>query len=195
MNTEIKSFTGYHCTESSNADKIVKFKYYVESDGEHQWLGNGVYFFINERLDDAKTTAKKWGKFIKCYSCFGIVETGIKTSVDRIINLDEQEWKDFYIDLFETYINKAVSEGIVFTSQRQLDNAVINDICSECDDFDMVIQSRYVNFIKSKYKDKYKNIYNNLGRNIAIPSSSVPNCTLLCVKKREIIEKSTIKLV
>ena len=90
---EIKEFTGYHGTSKENAAKIIESKF-LPSENHDDWLGYGVYFFIEGiscPIKNAKEWAinQAWNKQNRThkYSHYSIVKTIVNVSEERLLDL------------------------------------------------------------------------------------------------------------
>lgn len=184
MNNKLK-LKVYHGTSIDCGIKIIKYKYYIFSKGEREWLGKGAYFFIDDNniYSKAVENAKKWALNIKNFRDCYIIETIIEVEEDKYMNLDKKEWKEFYHESRKEIIKNIIKNGlnVELDKSSKLECYVIDKIC-ETENIQAVSQEKFVNFEKA---------YN--GKKIA--SSYVANCKMLCIKDVAVIRKDSIKKV
>ncbi|EPY2286502.1 hypothetical protein ACTQ4P_18475 [Clostridium sporogenes] len=179
MNTKMVKFTGFHGTDNSGAQAILRYKKYKASNKENEWLGTGIYFFIDENRKVAIENAYKWATNYKKIRFYSVLETIVNTNKDKIIDFNDPEWQWVYHKYREERINYTINKGIKLeTDKLKFDCEIINDVCKKFS-IDLVYQQRYINLSKR--------------RNIV--SSAIPNCTIMCVRRNDIINKQSIKAV
>ncbi|MHB9949476.1 hypothetical protein CF055_10435 [Clostridium botulinum] len=179
MNTKIVKFTGYHGTDNSGAQSILRYKKYKASNKENEWLGTGIYFFIDENEKVAIENAYKWATNYKKFRFYSVLKTIVNTNKDKIIDFNDPDWQWVYHKYREERINYTINKGIKLeTDKLKFDCEIINDVCKKFS-IDLVYQQRYINLSKK--------------RNIV--SSAIPNCTIMCVRRNDIINNQSIKAV
>lgn len=67
MNREMVQFTGYHGTTKPFADSILKDGAFNESTKPREWLGRGIYFFVDR--EHAIRWAQNQGRRYKTTNC------------------------------------------------------------------------------------------------------------------------------
>lgn len=91
-------FKAYHGTTLSNAKSILKDRHFTYKRRVNHWLGNGAYFFIEDR--DA---AKWWSSCIKDQGKKAVLSVDIQIDESDLLDLDSmggsKEFMDFYNDL------------------------------------------------------------------------------------------------
>lgn len=109
-------FTGYHGTSHKSAEQIVKSNFEL-SIGDDEWLGNGVYFFLNGISSKPEEQAKKWAiaqawdKIDRKYkyNLFCVIKSIIEVHEDNLLDLtieDGVEVLDYLSRRFEAVIRK-----------------------------------------------------------------------------------------
>lgn len=136
--------TGYHGTTEEESQKILESNYFVPSEGEDNWLGNGIYFYSN--LNDAY----EWEKSEV------ILHTIIKINRDEFLDIDTNEGKQVFNNVLKTlysYISKNIETSTFdFSNKKIIKNqcAVMNIIWDAYDELKVVAAS----FAKEKTKIK-----------------------------------------
>lgn len=176
-------FCGYHGTNAASCDGIIGAGFLL-SAREDEWLGAGVYFFV-EGIGNPALHAAEWAKnqaYCKetktCkFPTYAVLEA--KAIATRILDLTTHAGLNAFDELRSKIIlkhNQFFARGRDFAK----DDCTIWNLVSEAMDLDIAIHNLYI-------KNKTQRI-----RNIG---SRVPNCTVMCVKKTECIEKTSIKIV
>lgn len=107
-------FNGYHGTSANAAQKILSTQYNL-SLGYQEWLGDGVYLFIDGLSSQPQEQAKKWAiatawdKYSKKYTYkeYAILETVISVDDDKLLDLSVEagvEVLDYLCTKFESKI-------------------------------------------------------------------------------------------
>lgn len=130
-----KKIIGYHGTDAKNEDSILKNNF-EESSGEHQQLGNGVYFFIEKIFNPPDIDAKNWAivnswdniKKTNKYSNYIVLEAEIKLNENSFLDLDTEEGLEIF-----NIVRNAILEKIKIAKKKKLkndlsDSAIIEEI-------------------------------------------------------------------
>lgn len=105
---------GYHATNKANAKKILK-KGFMQSKGDKEWLGSGIYFYLN--IQDAL----EWRR------CDTILCTFIKVGEKDILDIDSDKGKRKYLQATNKVIEKAKTLKIELDKDAQKNQcAVVN---------------------------------------------------------------------
>ena len=130
MDVKYVEMTGYHGTISKYADSIAK--YGLDPDKTHKrpdhWLGQGVYLF--EDFDLARWWADTMaGKLYNAGNFPIVYQTQIRTSKEKILNLDNHKEYNRFIDRILKMQNEIESndEGKVPIFDREKQRAVYFD--------------------------------------------------------------------
>jgi hypothetical protein len=91
-------FNGFHGTSLSSAKKIVSSNY-ESSIGDDEWLGNGVYFFVDGISSKPDEQAKKWSivqawdkhKKTYKYKNYCVINSEIQVEEDDYLDLTKEE--------------------------------------------------------------------------------------------------------
>jgi len=105
-------FTLYHGTDEEFAKKIQSEGFKVKESRDH-WLGNGIYFFLDEELARWWTT-KPMKKFGPKTTSPVIIKCDYTVNEDSILDLRKftdytfcyDRFRDFYTKMYEPYIAK-----------------------------------------------------------------------------------------
>lgn len=174
-----KNFKGYHGTDYNGAHSILKSKEFNLSKSDNEWLGTGIYFFIDRNKDKAIDNAYRWTKNYKRFNFYRIIETYIKIDDDKILDLDDEVLRDVYHEYRKAKIRDTKSRGLTInTNKIKFDCETINDICNKLG-FLASKQQRYISVLEDK----------------PIPNSAIPNCTIMCARNNNIIDKNSINII
>ncbi|MHB9306199.1 hypothetical protein ACW0UU_01860 [Fusobacterium polymorphum] len=112
-----KMFTGYHGTVGDNIEEILESILNIGfniSNREDQWLGKGIYFFDND------SQAKWWCRNQQMKSLkYGIIEVLFSCDSSKILDLDNQEGRDKYIEATKKYIKVIEEKKLKFHSEEE----------------------------------------------------------------------------
>ncbi|WP_246124856.1 hypothetical protein [Algibacter pacificus] len=106
-------FKGYHGTSISSAKEILKSNYDL-SIGDKEWLGNGVYFFIEGISSKPNGQAKNWAiaqswdnvnKKNK-YKEYCVIKSNIEVSEHNLLDLTKEEGVNVLEYLLECFEKK-----------------------------------------------------------------------------------------
>ena len=124
---------GYHGTDKSVADDILKKEFHWKSNKEH-WLGDGIYLYSDMELAKWWTTnpTKKHGMDIKNPV---IIECNIEVDEDKVLNLCTLKGYEEYVSLYNNFFGQCIhkikkNEEIDF---RQLRCAFFDCLLLSCD--------------------------------------------------------------
>ena len=180
---KIVHFTGWHGTDRKNAEEILKNNF-LESSGNHHWLGEGVYFF-GEGLGKPVIHAAHWAKseaYKKGYREFAVLEADIAVNDTAILDLRE----DAGLELFNQHRNfvlrkiRDAHRGFRVPKKAYHDSKVFEHM-KQIAGLEVFIMNFYVQFLQ----DRIEKI-----------ESKFPNCTFLCVSNpKDNIDQDTIKIL
>ena len=113
----IITIKGHHGTNSNNCRKILNSNYKI-SKGDREWLGDGVYFFIEGvSSENSIELAKKWviaESSKRRYKDYTVIESEIKVAEENLLDLTNKEGVEifsyFYKKFFEE-IKKELNKG------------------------------------------------------------------------------------
>lgn len=176
-------FTGYHGTNSAIVPLIQKGSF-NHSQNDDDWLGQGVYFFIDGisvPLDSASEWAKnqaycKESKNLK-YKSFSVLEC--KVVSDSVLNTTQNEGLKAFDSLRNVILQKH-RRDFGRDSRFQEHDRIMWDLVAKYMKVEVVIHNLYIkNCVQRKMR----------------VSSNVPNVTVMCVKDSVAIDKNSIKVV
>lgn len=107
---------GYHGTSKENANNILKYKKFLKSRDEDEWIGPGIYFYDNiENAYEYNMRNNNDLSYEDFVSKTSILEVNINCEEQNILNLNDFENKFRFIlfyDLVKDYIknNKRFKE-------------------------------------------------------------------------------------
>lgn len=178
MDNKKTTFTGYHGTDYEGAQCILKFKNFKYSSKDNEWLGTGIYFFIDKDKNKAIANAHKWTKNYKHFKFYNILKSVITIDSDKILDFDNEVLRDLYHEYRHKKVEDTKKRGIAIeTNKIKFDCQVINDICDALG-FLASKQQRYISVLEDK----------------GVPNSGIPNCTILCARDNKLIDKNSIKI-
>lgn len=125
-------FKGYHGTSVSAATSIRTEGFKISS-GSHEWLGDGVYFFIHD-ISDPEDDAVKWGivnawdneKKCNKYDGYAVIVANIKVDDEQVFDLRIQECSNFFNEYRSKFIAKVLASGRSY--DRIKDAIIINEM-------------------------------------------------------------------
>lgn len=180
----MQELIGYHGTSLTATKEIINSNYKL-SIGDEEWLGDGVYFFINGISTKPDEQAKKWAitqswdkqnrKYTYKHYC--VIKTEIKVENDNFLDLTKEEGIEvlnYLIESFEKAI-KPKSKKFIYIEGLILNLARGEGILP----IDIVKGNFYIKFAQ----ERIKNI------NLRTPNSTI--CAVYEPKKN-IIKTSII---
>ncbi len=169
--------TGYHGTNIPNYQKIKELKRFKKSFGNYHYLGNGIYFFIDDFAENGKINAIDWAK-TKFNKEQCLLQVNISFDTSKTLDLTTKEGLYIY-HKYTNYFLKKIKKKITNNLQN-ISGSIINTICDaeEKKKNEVYFVKAWTSTFFNKLKEK--NIY-----------SAIPNGCELCVRKpTEIIIKS-----
>lgn len=151
--------------------------------GDDEWLGYGVYFFI-DGISSALTSAEEWAKAEAwdnagkkfTYRHFAVVS--VRVFGEEVLDLrNEKDLRLFNEARLELY---AKHDALFDPNEREQHDRILMNLLLNLMEFEIVICNL---FIKSSYLRRMR-----LG-------SRIPNATVLCVRKSENIDLTTMQVV
>jgi len=184
-----RKIKGYHGTDLNNRQGIVDNNYNESKSNE--WLGDGVYFFIekvqNEPVKDAENWAitEAWDNTKRKYKYneYVVLESEIKINPDKLLDLDTEDGIKIFNEVRSTIEKSIVNENKKIKSsvkRTQIDNII----------FTFLKKKSSIEFVKSKMYIKFENTRKYL------IESRIPNVCILSVSNpKKNIQKKTINEV
>lgn len=175
------SYEVFHGSDFNNIGSILA-ESFRKSEGEDEWLGHGVYFFV-EGISDPTENAIEWAKN-QAYSKgeFKYKEFAVFKAVvvcDKVLDVTNTEGLKAFNALRNMIIEK---HDKLFERNRDF----------QCDDrvmWNLVATSLRVDAVKHNLYIKDKT------QRVKKIRSNTPNTTVLCVKSPDSIVKDTIEIV
>lgn len=177
-------YIGFHGTDKKSQALILKHNHYKPSDSDNEWAGTGVYYFWDDGDEIvASRNAYKWSKYYKYFEDPAVIRNRICVEQkDKVLNLCDTEvqrrFHQFRDKLFADALRRADRQGKMlqdlYRDPTKLDCLTIN-LMAEKINIDLIIKSVFINFSKQKYGKVYT-------------PSSVPNCTIICLRNQELIQ-------
>lgn len=171
------SIEAFHGTSLESA-KEIEASNYRESDRDDEWLGKGIYFFV-DGISDPLTNAIDWAiaqawdnaEKIYKYKEFAVLKSTVEVDENRLIDLTSQEGLRNF-NSAKLLLLKEIFKG--FASEELKEMSVETHSC------------KVFNFIVAKFNAHAvkHNLYinNKKGRRMNL-KSNVPNTTVLCVRR------------
>ncbi len=174
-------YIGYHGTNSQNVASI-KANGFKPSISYNEWLGSGVYFFIEGSfcpITNARdwVISNAWDKDLKQnrYSNYSILMTVV--SGNRALDLRKEEDLKLFETLRERILEKYESEKKFFSKKIHPNTFLCNSVAKSMK-LDILIHNLYIK---------------NLSQRVNYHSSFVPNTTVLCAKRNAKIDIDLIE--
>lgn len=176
------TYTGYHGTSKSAMQSIIREQHLRASQKAYEWAGTGVYFFIEDSPYD---NAKKWAKYFKKIPDLniGILEAKIKIDSQNLFDVTLSEYQEQFHRFREAYYSKAYKEAKA--AGKTLDNETFKTMNLDCTVFNEICTSLGFTAVKRLCYIRFRNQKDW----IYYSPSSIPNCTILCVRDETQIKK------
>lgn len=169
------SLSVYHGTKRESAKNIIETRHFYKSSRDDEWAGSGIYFFIDGYTrSSAEENAAKYAIKIKNFHDVVVLKADIDTKELRILDLTNPEDQENFLMCFELLFKEAFkrfgdsgSKKIREYRPHVLECSAINSMCEKMG-YEAVIKSEYINFEQTPNRNH--------------PYSSVPNCTMFCLR-------------
>ncbi|WP_426697717.1 hypothetical protein ACP6EV_06460 [Aeromonas hydrophila] len=166
------SIKGFHGTTEKNADKILESGFQISKNNE-DWLGNGVYFFI-DGISNPLFSAIEWASNTHGKLNCAVIESDILIQAKDILDLTTSKGLITYNYLRNKIITRDYSEllhrrdlGIKKRRDIRVDDRIITNKLFSLTNYKAIIHQVYIKTV--------------LQRTLAL-ESSYPNSTVLCIK-------------
>jgi hypothetical protein len=166
------SIEAFHGTSLQSAKEIQESSY-NESNKDNEWLGRGIYFFV-DGISDPLTNASDWAiaeAKKKKYEEFAVLKSNVELEENRLIDLTSQEG----LKNFNTVKAKLIDR--IFNGFSSADLRKMRSGEHNCAMFNYIASTLKTHAVKHNLYIKNKN-ERNLGLNL-----NVPNTTVLCVRR------------
>lgn len=183
---ELLSIVGHHGTSDESARAITKNNFSI-SKGDKEWLGDGVYFFVEGVSSKTADLAEKWAvaqawnpkERKNNYAIIGIIESLIEVKESDFLDLTIEDGVEIFNYLIERYESKLRS---INKKLKYADGSLINLVRKE--------QALPLEVVKGNFYIKFKR---ERMSNINMRTS---NCTICAVYEpsKTIKESSIIKI-
>jgi len=169
------TYTGYHGTSKSARQSIICEQHFRASQKAYEWAGTGVYFFIEDLPYD---NAKKWAKYFKKIPDLniGILEAKIKIDSQNLFDVTLSMYQEQFHRFREAYYSKACKEAKL--AGKTLDDNTIKTMNLDCTTFNRICTALGFTAVKRQCYIRFL----NRGPWKDYPLSSIPNCTILCIR-------------
>ena len=153
--TEIEQIEAYHGTNEQNERKILTNNF-IESIGDREWYGDGVYFFVNDDyIDGAEEHARKWAiasaynKKNKNYNFnkYVVLKAVVKLDYTKLFDLDKPEYVKLFNDFLESIKDEIIKNKKNFG--QNITGTVLNLIFKKSN-IEFVKQRPYLKFTKER---------------------------------------------
>jgi hypothetical protein len=177
-------FNGFHGTSTSAAKQIVSSNYEA-SVGDDEWLGNGVYFFVNGISSKPEEQAKKWSiaeawdkdKQVYKYKNYCVINSVIEVDEENFIDLTKEEGVEILTYLAECFEKKLKKIGKRF---NPVDGLLINLAREEgILPIDVVKGNFYIKFAKERIKRITLRTSNCTICTVYEPSKNITNSNII----------------
>lgn len=177
-------FNGFHGTSVSAAKQIVSSNYEA-SIGDDEWLGNGVYFFVNGISSKPEEQAKKWSiaeawdkdKKVYKYKNYCVINSVIEVEEENFIDLTKEEGVEILTYLAECFEKKLKKIGKRF---NPVDGLLINLAREEgILPIDVVKGNFYIKFAKERIKRITLRTSNCTICTVYEPSKNITNSNII----------------
>lgn len=167
------TYNGYHGTSESAQKSIISEQHFKASCQATEWAGTGIYFFVENSPYD---NALKWAKYIRRLNPPAVLKAHINIDSDKLFDVTIPLYQEQFQRFRERYFHKAYIEAT--RAGKTIDQGVLERLTLDCTTFNKICDSMnftavkrqcYIRFLKNGLWGKY-------------PSSSVPNCTILCIR-------------
>lgn len=119
----IETYTCYHGTNSEAARSILSEHHFRPSESDTEWIGHGIYFFLDDD-PDAYKHAFEWAKHIRKYDTPEVLEATISVDNEDVLDLRDPAQRKFIesarMKIFREAQSRAKTKEkeIVFNKQK-----------------------------------------------------------------------------
>lgn len=176
------TYNGYHGTSKSAQQSIIREQHFRASQKAYEWAGTGIYFFIEDSPYD---NAEKWAKYFKKIpdADIGILETEIKIESQNLFDVTLSVHQEQFHRFREAYYSKACKEAKM--AGKVLDDRTLKTMNLDCTTFNRICTALGFTAVKRQCYIRFR----NQEEWMYYSPSSIPNCTILCVRDETQIKK------
>lgn len=187
ISDELIEIEGFHGTSYENGTKILE-EGFKSSESDEDWLGDGVYFFVEGIPPAPQNNAVKWAivsawdNQIKCnkYSIYTVIKGEIEVKEDKFLDLTEYDGIKLFNYLRNKFITKIANSGKKIKNGAFRDGHIINEARNEVGmKIDVVKGNFYIKFQKERIYDI---------------NFRTPNSTILAVQNKSSIKKDSLSI-
>ena len=173
----------YHGTGLESAQTICKTSF-NKSEGENQWLGDGVYFFV-DGISDPKENASKWAvvnawdkkAHKNKYDKYGVLLANIDVNDDDVFDMRREEIARFFNEYRNEFNKKIIEAGRSY--EKFEDANILNEMREfKIHPLKVVVAAMYVKLTKDERILKIE--------------SRLPNTTICSVNDENCIKNARI---
>lgn len=121
MLAEPLQFCLYHGTTVDKGQSILVQQKFLPSSGNRHWLGDGIYFFEQEK--DAVQWVEKYGEYV-------VLETNLSVPPERFFDLLNENQREAFEYVMETILDNAEQHNLQISRKDKIDGYVINFMCN-----------------------------------------------------------------
>jgi hypothetical protein len=171
----------YHGTSEQGAVGILKDGY-NESSKEDEWLGHGVYFFV-DGVSDPFANAQEWARAQAYedgrykYERYAVLKSEISLDEDKILDITSTEGLKAFNEAKERLFHKIEKNFRTAFKKPDTHNCILFNYMLHFAEVHAVKHNLYIKTIRER---KLKLRLN------------VPNTTVLCVRKENLVAKSEV---
>jgi len=185
-------YTCYHGTIQRFADNIKNTKEFKIETRNNHWLGNGVYFFVNNRYEAEWWSEQAKKKFIrenkpdKTKVKRQVIRLQVKIDPEKLLDLDvvseTNDLYDFICELEKENININIFERNKSQHDKEIARCLIIDLYAKCKEYKAAC---YTFESKVKLDERFNDFWHNIGLKKHVKQ--------LCVFDQSIIDFNTYK--
>lgn len=131
----ILSYVGYHGCDKESGKEVLRSKF-LPSEGDRQWLGDGVYFFENDPVP-----AEWWAEQRKKFKEWMVLRSIIEVDVTAILDLLRQDHYKQYQEVLGEITKNARMYGVDPSEAK--DGAALNFLCRKVSPHLRVIRAAF----------------------------------------------------
>jgi hypothetical protein len=181
-------FKGYHGTSLSAARSIITSQTFNLTIDPLEWLGDGIYFFVEGYAANILSNAKKWAiaeawdNRLKrlTYFDWAVIEVDINVPDDELLDLNKYIDQSHFNDVRRAINNDIVKRKIASTPGKTNDGYCLNYARNQgIIPFNVVKGDFYIKFAEERrYNINYR----------------IPNCTICAVLKDSYLSNIQLKV-